>query len=66
MKGVANGKAGAKPWRDKWPDNSVVADYAIHAMEQIAAPIAQLVEHLIRNEGVFGSNPDWGTTFANQ
>ena len=25
------------------------------------APIAQLVEHFIRNEGVFGSNPDWGT-----
>ncbi len=25
------------------------------------APIAQLVEHVIRNDGVGGSNPSWGT-----
>ena len=27
------------------------------------APIAQLVEHRIRNAGVGGSNPPWGTIF---
>ncbi len=29
------------------------------------AAIAQLVEHLIRNEGVGGSNPSCGTTLFN-
>jgi hypothetical protein len=28
------------------------------------AAIAQLVEHVIRNDGVGGSNPSCGTTFA--
>jgi hypothetical protein len=30
-----------------------------------AALIAQLVEHLICNQGVSGSNPDGGTRFSN-
>ena len=33
----------------------------IIAMETHEAAIAQLVEHLIRNEGVGGSNPSCGT-----
>ena len=35
-------------------------------MPPCVAPIAQLVEHFIRNEGVFGSNPDWGTRITNR
>ena len=34
-------------------------------LDRVAA-IAQLVEHLIRNEGVGGSNPSCGTTLASQ
>lgn len=32
----------------------------------VGAAIAQLVEHLIRNEGVGGSNPSCGTTYLPQ
>jgi hypothetical protein len=33
------------------------------AIRWIVAALAQLVEHLIRNEGVGGSNPSSGTTY---
>ncbi len=33
-------------------------------MDAPVAAIAQLVEHLIRNEGVGGSNPSCGTNFS--
>ena len=35
-------------------------------LNQISAPIAQLVEHLICNQGVRGSSPCGGTTFINK
>jgi hypothetical protein len=35
------------------------------AGSQTNAAIAQLVEHLIRNEGVGGSNPSCGTSIFN-
>ena len=42
----------------------------LHAQATLARPlsaalIAQLVEHLICNQGVSGSNPDGGTNFFN-
>ena len=34
------------------------------SLQGLVAAIAQLVEHLIRNEGVLGSNPSCGTNHS--
>ena len=42
--------------------NRGAARYQVHALPARFAAIAQLVEHVIRNDGVGGSNPSCGTT----
>jgi hypothetical protein len=45
-----------------FPPNTVVSDL----LPKPSAALAQSVEHIIRNDGVVGSNPISGTSFHNK